>query len=267
MKRVQIPHLLEKKKKGEKAVLLTAYDAITAEIEDKAGIDVILVGDSVGMTVLGYRTTLPVTVDEMLIFCKAVRSRVKHALVIADMPFLSYQVSVEEAIRNAGRFLKEADCDGVKIEGGEEMLDVIKNLVRVGIPVMGHIGMTPQWIKAFGGYKVRGRTEKERQKLLRDAKLLEEAGVFSIILECVLPDIAKEISESLEIPVYGIGSGPYCDGQILVVTDILGLFKEFVPKYVKQYENLYDKIFAAVKRYIEDVKTGRYPSKEHCYDK
>jgi len=267
MKRVQIPHLLEKKKRKEKAVLLTAYDAIIAEIEDKAGIDVILVGDSVGMTVLGYKSTLPVTVDEMLIFCKAVRSKAEHALVIADMPFLSYQVSVEDAIRNAGRFIKEADCDGVKIEGGEEMLNVIKNLVRVGIPVMGHIGMTPQWIKMFGGYKVRGKTKEEREKLLRDAKLLEEAGVFSIILECVLPDVAKEIAESLKIPVYGIGSGPHCDGQILVVTDILGLFKEFVPKYVKRYENLYDRIFEAIKKYVEDVRTGKYPTSEYTYDK
>jgi len=258
--RVTVKTLLEKKKKKEKAVLLTAYDYTLARIEDEEGIDVILVGDSVGMVVLGYEDTIPVTMEEMLVFLKAVRRGVERAMVVADMPFLSYQVSCEEAVRNAGRFLKEG-ADAVKLEGGREVLDKIKALINSGIPVMGHLGLNPQWVRQWGGYRRFGKTEKERKKIMEDALLLQDAGVFSIILESVSPSLAKEITEKLEIPVYGIGSGPHCDGQILVVHDILG-FSPHIPSHAKVYVNLLEEARRAVRKYIEEVKGGVYPEEK-----
>ncbi len=256
--------LQELKAKGERAVLLTAYDVNIAKIEDELGIDIILVGDSAGMVMLGYENTLQVTMDEMLVFTRAVARAAKRAMIIADMPFMSYQPSREIATKNAGEFIR-AGADGVKLEGGEHICHIIEYLVKIGIPVMGHIGMTPQSIKQLSGYRVCGRTQEERKKLVQDAIALEEAGVFSIIVECVLPDVTREIHERLHIPVYGIGSGPHCDGQILVVQDILGIYQGKLPRYVKKYANLSNEIRNAIKNYIEDVKNGKYPSPEYWY--
>ncbi len=264
MKKVTPQYLQEKIEKGEKTVLLTAYDYLTARIEDSAGIDVILVGDSYGTTLLGYSSTLPVTMDDMLPIVSAVRRGVERAMVIVDMPYMSYQASVEQAVLNAGRFMC-LGVDGIKLEGGSAMSDTIKRLVDIGVPVMGHIGMTPQSYKKFGGYPVCGRTEDESESLLIDAKALETAGVFSIIVECVVEDVAKKITEETRIPVYGIGAGRYCDGQILVITDILGLSSGPSPKFVKKYAEIGDNIRDAINKYIEEVRNGVYPDPSHTY--
>jgi len=264
MERVTPQYLIKKKEKGEKAVLLTAYDYITAKIEDEAGIDVILVGDSYGTTVLGYSSTLPVTMQDMLPVVGAVRRGVERAMVIADMPYMSYQQSIEYAIRNAGRFMR-LGVDGVKLEGGLAMKDTIKKLVDIGIPVMGHIGMTPQSYKKFGGYRVRGKKNTESLELLTDATTLEDTGVFSIIVECVPEDVTRKITEKVKVPVYGIGAGRYCDGQILVVTDILGFLPGPMPRFVKEYAHLQNEVREAINRYIEEVKQGIYPDENHSY--
>ena len=264
MERVTPQYLIKKKKKGEKAVLLTAYDYITARIEDEAGIDVILVGDSYGTTVLGYSSTLPVTMQDMLPVVGAVRRGAERAMVIADMPYMSYQQSIEYAIRNAGRFMR-LGVDGVKLEGGLAMKDTIKKLVDIGIPVMGHIGMTPQSYKKFGGYRVRGKKNTESLELLTDATALEDAGVFSIIVECVPEDVTRKITEEVKVPVYGIGAGRYCDGQILVVTDMLGFLPGPMPRFVKEYARLQNDVREAINKYIEEVKQGIYPDENHTY--
>ncbi|MEA3432072.1 MAG: 3-methyl-2-oxobutanoate hydroxymethyltransferase [candidate division WOR-3 bacterium] len=264
MERVTPQYLIKKKGKGEKAVLLTAYDYITAKIEDEAGIDVILVGDSYGTTVLGYSSTLPVTMQDMLPVVGAVRRGAQRAMVIADMPYMSYQQSIEYAIRNAGRFMR-LGVDGVKLEGGLAIKDTIKKLVDIGIPVMGHIGMTPQSYKKFGGYRVRGKKNTESLELLTDATALEDVGVFSIIVECVPEDVTRKITEKVKVPVYGIGAGRYCDGQILVVTDILGFLPGPMPRFVKEYAHLQNEIREAINRYIEEVKQGIYPDANHTY--
>jgi 3-methyl-2-oxobutanoate hydroxymethyltransferase len=246
--------------------MLTAYDWPTAVLLDRAGIDVLLVGDSVGNNILGYPDTLPVTMDEMIHHTKAVRRGVKRALLVGDMPFMSYQVSAEQALTNAGRFLKEGGAEAVKLEGGADMADIISLLVRRGIPVMGHIGLTPQRAAQLGGLKVQGRDEQTAQKLLHDAKVLEEAGVFSLVLEAVPWALAQLITERVTIPTIGIGAGPYCDGQVLVVTDMIGLSLGISPKFSKRYAHVAAEIERAAKEYLSEVKSGKFPTvEEHSF--
>ena len=263
--KITIPKLVKMKKAGEKIACLTAYDTLTASLLDKAGMDLILVGDSGAMVFAGHETTLPITVDQMLYHTQAAARGVESALLIADMPFLSFQVTPEEAIRNAGRFLKEGNADGVKIEGGEHMAETFRRLTEVGIPVMGHLGLTPQSIHAFGGYKLQGKEEAQAAKLMNDAKIIEEAGGFAIVLEKIPSDLAKKITKSISIPTIGIGAGPHCDGQILVTHDMLGLFEEFKPKFVRRYAELAETIRTAVENYGKDVKEGTYPSDKESY--
>ncbi len=264
--RVTIPKLRAMKESGEKIAMLTAYDWPTALLLDRAGIDVLLVGDSVGNNILGYPDTIPVTMDEMIHHTKAVRRGVKRALLVGDMPFLSYQISAEQALSNAGRFLKEGGAEAVKLEGGAEMADMISLLVRRGIPVMGHIGLTPQRVAQLGGLKVQGRDAETAQKLLNDAKILEEAGVFSLVLEAVPWALAKLITERVTIPTIGIGAGPYCDGQVLVVTDVIGLSLGISPKFSKRYTNVAEQIEGAAKNFLSDVKSGKFPTvAEHSF--
>jgi 3-methyl-2-oxobutanoate hydroxymethyltransferase len=264
--KVTIPKLRAMKESGERIAMLTAYDWPTALLLDRAGIDVLLVGDSVGNNILGYESTIPVTMEEMIHHTKAVRRGVKRALLIGDMPFLSYQVSAEQALANAGRFLKEGGADAVKLEGGAEMADIINLLVRRGIPVMGHIGLTPQRAAQLGGLKVQGRDEETAQKLLNDAKILEEAGVFSLVLEAVPWALAKLITERVKIPTIGIGAGPYCDGQVLVVTDMIGLSVGISPKFSKRYTNVAAEIERAAKEFISEVKSAKFPTiEEHSF--
>ncbi|MGB9712404.1 MAG: 3-methyl-2-oxobutanoate hydroxymethyltransferase [Dissulfurimicrobium sp.] len=260
-----IPDLKKKAASGEKIAMLTAYDCPFAGFVDEAGADIVLVGDSLGMVVLGYDSTVPVTMDEMLHHAKAVRRGVKRALLVADMPFLSYQISEEEAIKNAGRFLKEAGCHGVKIEGGLDMAGVIRRVVKAGIPVMGHIGLTPQTVTALGGYKVQGKDVESAKRLIEDALAVEEAGAFAIVLECIPTGLAGLITEKLSIPTIGIGAGPLCSGQVLVINDILGLFDRFIPRFVKQYANLAPQIRQALKNYVEEVREGRFPLEENSF--
>ncbi|MDH4223826.1 MAG: 3-methyl-2-oxobutanoate hydroxymethyltransferase [candidate division Zixibacteria bacterium] len=265
LEKVTVRTFRKMKEKGEKIAVLTAYDYFTARSLDEMGIDSILVGDSANMVFYGAKTTLSITLEQMLYHTQAVSKAVKRALVIGDMPFLSYQTSISKAILNAGRFLKEGGADGVKIEGGKEMIETISRLIEVGIPVMGHIGMTPQSIGKLGGYSVQGKEEKKAQYLLESAKILEEAGCFSIVLECIPKELAKKITSSLKIPTIGIGAGPDCDGQVLVVNDILGLYEEFKPKFVRRYAELGKEIKKACKNYIEDVKEKKYPAEEESY--
>jgi 3-methyl-2-oxobutanoate hydroxymethyltransferase len=259
--KITIRTIKEKKQKGEKIVALTAYDYPTAKILDSLGIDIILVGDSVGNVVLGYESTLPVTMEEMLHHTMAVKRGVKNALLVGDMPFLSYQPSIEEGIRNAGLFIK-AGAEAVKIEGGRQFIPLIERLTQLGIPVMGHIGLTPQWIHSFGGYRIQGRTAKDALALLEDAILLEKAGIFSLVLEGVPMQLAKLITENLSIPTIGIGAGPYCDGQILVFHDLFGL-GDFIPKHAKVMVDLKEVISQGVRRYIEEVKEGIFPTEQN----
>ena len=229
----------------------------------KPGIETILVGDSLGMVILGYDSTVPVTVDEMLHHCKAVCRGVKYAFVIGDMPFMSYNISIEEAIRNAGRFIKETGCDAVKLEGGTEMAPVVKAVVNAGIPVCGHIGLTPQTISKLSGHRVQGRDEAEALALIESARALEKAGAFMVVLELVPESVAARVTEAVGIPTIGIGAGPHCDGQVLVTNDLLGLYEKFVPSFVKQYLKLAPQIKSAVSEYISEVKAGAFPGPEH----
>ncbi len=253
------------KEEGKKITMLTAYDYPTALLEDRAGIDIILVGDSVGMTVLGYENTLPVTMDEMIHHTKAVSRGTKYALIIGDMPFMSFNTSEREAIINAGRFMKEGGADGVKLEGGASVKEIARAIVKAGIPVMGHIGLTPQTISMLGGFKVQGKDAQAAQKIIEDALSLEEAGVFSVILEAIPAPIARMITERLKIPTIGIGAGIYCDGQVLVVHDLLGLFDRFTPKFAKRYVNLSELMLRAFQSYIEDVRKGDFPTDQHSF--
>lgn len=255
---------LKKMKGKEKIVMVTAYDAPSARMAYDAGIDVILVGDSLGNNVLGYKNTIPVTMEEMIIHVAAVRRGAPEAFVVADMPFLSYQISIEKAIENAGTFLK-VGANAVKIEGGEEFGDLVERLVNSGIPVMGHIGLTPQAVNRFGGYRVQGKTEGSRDYLIRSAKELEKRGAFAIVLELVVEDVAKEITESVSIPTIGIGSGKHCDGQVLVWHDLLGLNPDFSPRFSKKYVDLYSIVVEALKRFKEEVKNGVFPGEEHTF--
>ena len=246
--------------------MLTAYDYSMAKIVDAAGIDSVLVGDSLGMVFQGNESTLPVTLDEIIYHTKAVVRGVKNALVVADMPFLSYHVSKEEAVRNAGRMIKEGGAEAVKMEGGTLFSETIKAVVDAQIPVMGHIGLTPQSVNAFGGFKVQGKDEQSAKRIWEDAKLLEEAGVFAITLECIPDKLAQLITKSLRIPTIGIGAGKSCDGQVLVINDMLGMFSDFVPRFVKQYAKLNTEITAAVQDYITEVREGDFPAGEHTFD-
>lgn len=263
MAKITVRTIKEKKLKGEKIVALTAYDYPTAKILDSLGIDIILVGDSLGNVILGYDNTLPVTMEEMLHHTRAVKRGVKNALLVGDMPFLSYQASVEEGIRNAGLFIK-AGAEAVKIEGGRQFIPLIEKLTQSGIPVMGHIGLTPQWINSFGGYRIQGRTAKDALALLEDALLLEKAGIFSLVLEGVPVQVAKLITESISIPTIGIGAGMFCDGQILVFHDLFG-WGDFVPKHAKVMADLKAVISDGVKRYIEEVKQGIFPEEANSF--
>ena len=256
---MRVPDLKDIKRRGEKIVMLTAYDATMARLLDRAGIDVLLVGDSVGMVVLGYENTLAVTLDEMIHHTRAVSRGAERALVVADMPFLTYQVTPAEAVRNAGRLLQEGGAAAVKIEGGRPVLEVVTRLVDVGIPVMGHLGLLPQSIHKVGGYLRQARQPAEVDALLADAVALEEAGAFAVVLEAIPAAVARMVTERVGIPTIGIGAGPDCDGQVLVSYDVLGLFDGFVPPFVKQYANLADTIVAATAQYADDVRAGRYP--------
>jgi len=260
-----IQDFLKKKKDGEKITMLTAYDYPFARIVDEAGIDAILVGDSLGMVVQGLENTLPVTMDEMIYHTKMVARAVKNAMVIGDMPFMSYQTSVQEALKNAGRFLKEAGASAVKMEGGAETAEHIRAMSKSDIPVMAHIGLTPQSIHRMGGYKVQGKSEEAAKRLIEEAHIVEEAGAFSLLLEAIPMDLGKKISEELSIPTIGIGAGPHCDGQILVLHDVIGLFERFVPKFVKQYTNIKDESLKAVKAYKQDVDKGIFPSEKQSF--
>ena len=250
---------------GEKITVLTAYDYGMASIMDECNIDMILVGDSLGMVVLGYDTTLPVTMEDMLHHTKAVSRAAQNALIVADMPFLSYQVSPEVALSNAGRFLKEANAQAIKLEGGQEQVETVHKITCAGIPVMAHLGLTPQSIHQIGGYKVQGKKEDAARKIVEDAKILEEAGAFSLVLECIPEGLASEITHSLTIPTIGIGAGVNCDGQVLVINDMLGIYDRFTPKHVKKYANLNLEIKKAVKTYIAEVKHGTFPDSEHSF--
>lgn len=256
---------LQLKTEGEKIALLTAYDWLTARLLDDCGIDGILVGDSANMVFYGQPTTLSITMDQMIYHTRAVAKAATRALVIGDMPFMSYQVDTQEALRNAGRFLKEGGAQAVKLEGGKEIVPTVRRLVEMGIPVMGHIGLVPQSVHRFGGYGVRGEDKEEADYLWESASLLEDAGCFSLVLEKIPTDLAKRMSRELRIPTIGIGAGPFCDGQILVVQDMLGLFEEFKPKFVRRYAELATRAREAFHRYIEDVKKGNFPSSQESY--
>lgn len=260
-----IEDFIKKKKENRKITMLTAYDYPFARIVDEAGIDVILVGDSLGMVVQGLENTLPVTMDEMIYHTKMVTRAVKNAMVIGDMPFMSYQASITEAISNAGRFLKEGGASAIKLEGGSEVAEHITAMTRSDIPVMAHIGLTPQSIHRMGGYRVQGKTEEAADKLMEEARIVEDAGAFALLLEAVPMELAKKITGSLNIPVIGIGAGPHCDGQVLVLHDVIGLFDRFVPKFVKKYTNTKDNILKALKSYKKDVEDCTFPSEEQSF--
>lgn len=265
IKRVTTKSLALLKKKGIKISALTAYDFITAKLLDEAGIDLLLVGDSLSNVFQGNETTLPVTMDEMIYHTKAVTKGVNRAMVVVDMPFMSYQLNVDEAFRNAGRIMKETHAGGVKLEGGEQVAETISKITKNGIPVMGHVGLMPQSIHQYGGYRERGKNPEEAEEILKDAKIVEEAGAFAIVLEKILASLAKKISSSVKIPTIGIGAGSGCDGQILVTPDMLGLNVDFHPRFVRYYANMAEEINKAVKTYIDNVRSGDFPSEEESY--
>lgn len=259
-KRVRVPDFKRMKEQRRKITMLTAYDATMARLFDRSGIDALLVGDSLGMVILGHETTLPVTLDEMIHHTRAVSRGAQRALVVADMPFLTYQVSVAEAVRNAGRLVQEGGAAAVKLEGGRPMLDAVRRLVDVGIPVMGHLGVLPQSVHKMGGYAKRGTKPEEVETLIADAVMLEQAGAFAIVLESIPAEVARTITANVHVPTIGIGAGPDCDGQVLVSYDMLGLFDEFLPPFVKQYARLADTVVAATREYVGDVQAGRFPA-------
>lgn len=260
MSKITTAVLLEMKKSGEKITALTAYDAPTAKTLNEIGIEVVLVGDSVGNVKLGYENTIPVTMEDMLHHTRAVKRGNSNALLVADMPYLSYQLSLDEARRNAGRLVKEGLAEAVKLEGGIEMANTVKALTDVNIPVMGHLGLTPQAIHKIGGYKIQGKTEQSREKMITDAKVLEGAGAFALVLECIPPDLADQITRKVSIPTLGIGAGPHTDGQILVTDDLLGLTQGPVPKFVKRYAELHKEILSSIQKFKLEVKGKKFPS-------
>ncbi|WP_054695063.1 3-methyl-2-oxobutanoate hydroxymethyltransferase [Syntrophomonas palmitatica] len=265
MARITTSVLRDKKATKQKITMLTSYDYSLAAMVDSAGIDMILVGDSLGNVILGYENTLAVTMDDMIHHTRAVSRAAKNAMVVGDMPFLSYHVSIPEAVRNAGRFIQEGGAQAVKLEGGQERVDTIKAILDAQIPVVGHIGLTPQSVHQFGGFKVQGKDLETARKLIKDAKALEEAGVFSIVLEAVPTDLAKRITEELTVPTIGIGAGHYCDGQVLVINDMLGMFGGHIPKFVKKYADLQPIIMEALQAYRREVEEGSFPGPEHGY--
>ena len=264
MTKISILDLQSKKQKGEKITMLTAYDYPFARLLDEAGVDSILVGDSLGMVMLGYESTLPVSMEEMLHHVKAVKKGVKRAFLIGDLPFMSYQASKEEAIKNAGLLMK-AGCDAIKLEGGKEVFDTVKFIVDMGIPVLGHIGLTPQSISKLGGYRVQGRDKDSALRILESAMALEQAGAFGIVLECIPYLLAKLITEKISIITIGIGAGPFCDGQVLVLHDLLGIFEDKKPKFVKVYANLAPIVKQAISSFIDEIKTKKFPDLHHAY--
>ncbi len=263
--KITIGDLQKKMEAGQRISMMTAYDYPTASLVDQALIDTVLVGDSLGMVVLGYDSTVPVTMDEMIHHSKAVRRGAKRAFVIGDMPFMSYQVSIEKAVLNAGRFIKEAGCESVKLEGGTEMVPVVEAITAAGIPVCAHIGLTPQTATKLSGFKVQGKDAEGARKLVKSAKDLEAAGAFMIVLECIPDLVAKRITDALNIPTIGIGAGIHCDGQVLVYHDLVGLFERFIPKMVKQYVNLAPQIRDALVQYRQEVEAGTFPGPEHSF--
>jgi len=265
MARVTTATLRDKKAKQEKISMLTSYDYSTAGLVDLAGLDMILVGDSLGNVVLGYENTLAVTMNDMVHHTRAVVRGTKNAMVVGDMPFLSYHITTEEAVRNAGRLIQEGGAQTVKLEGGVERVDTVKAILDAQIPVMGHIGLTPQSVNQFGGFKVQGKDLETARKLLRDAQALDKAGVFSIVLECVPSALAKKITEEVSVPTIGIGAGPDCDGQVLVINDMLGMYSGHVPKFVKKYVDLQPLIIEALKSYKKEVEEGSFPGPEHGF--
>lgn len=269
MRQVTTRSVVEMKKRGEKIAVLTAYDFTTARLLDLAGIDIVLVGDSASNVFSGNETTLPITLDEMIYHVKAVvrgvHAATRRAMIVADMPFMSYQLSPEDALKNAGRIMKETGCHAVKMEGGKTILDAVKRIVDAGIPVMGHLGLTPQSIYKFGSYKVRAQEQAEAEQLMADAESLESAGAFSLVLEKIPSALAAKVTEKISVPTIGIGAGAACDGQVLVVNDMLGLNTQFNPRFVRRYANLEEIISAAVKTYISDVRQGAFPSQDESY--
>jgi 3-methyl-2-oxobutanoate hydroxymethyltransferase len=263
--KITIKDIIEKKKKGEKICALTAYDYCFASILDEAGMDIILVGDSLGMVVLGYESTVYVTMEDMMHHLKAVRRGVKKSYLVCDMPFMSYTVNVEDAVRNAGRLVQEGRADAVKIEGGKEVCETVRRICRCEIPVMGHVGLNPQKILKMGGYFVQGQDNS--REVVENALAIEDAGAFCIVVECVPEEVAKEITQKVKIPTIGIGAGRYVDGQVLVLNDILGLNKEFKPKFVKTYEDVYTQALKAVQSYVADVREQRFPENQNVYHK
>ena len=265
MKKINISEILRMKKEGRKITCVTSYDYTSAALVDKSGIDLILVGDSASMVVLGYQTTIPVGMDEMILFSKAVTRGNKRSLIVGDMPFMSYQASDEDAVRNGGKFIKDGRVDAVKIEGGMKMKNRVEALTRARIPVMGHVGLMPQTSPLWSGYRIQGKTDITAEEIIKDAMSLEEAGAFSVVLEMVTSEVAKMITERLSIPTIGIGSGPHCDGQIVVFHDILGLYDKFTPKFIKKYANLAEDIQKALESYRDEVVNGKFPADENTF--
>jgi len=265
MRRVTTRRLQDMKKQGKRISCLTAYDALIARILDEAGIDLILVGDSLGNIVQGHETTIPVTLDDIIYHTKAVVRGIQRALVVADMPFMSYQVSPEEAFRNAGRLMKEAGASAVKVEGGHRVCEAVRRMTEAGIPVMAHLGLTPQSINQFGSYRARGQNAEEAEEMMRDAKELEQAGAFAVVLEKIPMELALKITESISIPTIGIGAGPHCDGQILVYSDMIGLTIDFSPRFVRRYDSLHERVNDSVSRYIQDIQSGNFPDESESY--
>lgn len=265
MKKVTIHALRQMKARGERITMLTAYDATFARLFDEAGIDCILVGDSLGMVVQGHDSTLPVTVDEMVYHCRAVARGTRHAHIVGDLPFMSYQASVEDAVKNAGRLVAEGGAQSVKLEGGAEFVNVVSKIVRAGIPVMGHIGLTPQSVHKMGGYVVQGKDEQKARQLLADALALEEAGCYAIVLEGIPTELATEITRHLQIPTIGIGAGVQCDGQVLVCYDLLGFNRDFAPRFVKKFVDGAGVVESATRQYIDEVRGSQFPAEEHTF--
>jgi len=265
VKKVTAHTLIEKKRAKQPITWLTAYDFPMAQFEEKAGIDIILVGDSIGMTTFGFDSTLPVTMDLLVPHTRAVRKGAPNVFLIGDMPYMTYQICPQDAVRNAGRFMAECGCDAIKLEGGREVLDTIRAIIRATVPVVGHLGLTPQSIAMLGGFKAQGRDAAAAVRLIEDARLLEEAGVCMILLEAVPPEVAKIVTERAQIPIIGIGAGPHVDGQCLIVHDMLGMFDAFTPKFVKKYADIGGQIVTALKEFTQDVAHGGFPAAEHCY--
>ncbi|MGZ8486809.1 MAG: 3-methyl-2-oxobutanoate hydroxymethyltransferase [Candidatus Binatia bacterium] len=263
--KITVPHIVKMKQRGEMITCLTAYDYSFARILDEAGVEMLLVGDSLGCVVQGGANTLAVTMDEMIYHTRLVARGCKRALVIGDMPFMSYQIGKDEALRNAGRFFKEAGAEAIKLEGGVAVQESIRAIVDAGMPVMGHVGLTPQSVHQFGGYKIQGRDKERREAVLRDAVAVAEAGAFAVVLEGIPQDLAGEISERLAIPTIGIGAGLQCDGQVLVIHDMLGLFDDFVPKFVKRYADVKQTMLGAVKEFVGEVKERKFPAQAHSF--